>query len=97
MRRGWVQRGRRRIGTATSFEDRSSEASGPGRVPLKIVLRDEIRQASVNQLERFPSGLGLVLVKRSDDSLGGSQQAAVLDCFRDSAVIEMFAADDRGD
>jgi hypothetical protein len=51
----------------------------------------------VIQLERFPSGLGLVLVKRSDDSLGGSQQAAVLDCFRDSAAIEMFAADDHGD
>jgi hypothetical protein len=51
----------------------------------------------VNQLERFPSGLGRVLVKRSDYSLGGSQQAAVRDCFRDSAFIEMFAADDHGD
>ena len=34
----------------------------------------------------------LVLVKHGDDSLGGSQQAAILDRFRDSAVIEMLAS-----
>jgi uncharacterized protein len=66
------------------------------RLPAWGKTLDEIRQASAGSVY-FSAGLGLVLVKRSDDSLGGSQQAAILDRFRDSAVIEMFAVDYHGD
>jgi hypothetical protein len=55
-------------------------------------LQDGIGQTGASQLRSFPSGLGLVLVKDSDDSFGGGQQGAVLDRFRDGAVSEMFAA-----
>jgi hypothetical protein len=58
--------------------------------------RECFRKGPKTQGKRGGSWLEHRLVKRRDDSLGGSHQAAAFDRFGDGPIREALAADDDG-